>query len=111
MFHKIVEAELDKEEDDFKADPDDVNEPLFQLDKGKRTADLNEESDLEDYDDLQDIENISLALKREENRDIDLLAMGQIMPKNMVRKLDKIESLDNDTGILSKKRKKREPRS
>lgn len=111
MFHKIVEAELDKEEDDFKADPVNENEPIFKLDKGKRRADLKEESDDEDFDYLYNSENFPLTVKKEENRDIDLLAMGQIMPKNMVRRLDKIESLENDTGILSKKRKKREPRS
>ncbi|KAL7315859.1 hypothetical protein PS15m_005028 [Mucor circinelloides] len=111
LFHKIVEAELDKEEDDFKADPVNENEPIFKLDKGKRRADLKEESDDEDFDYLYNNENFPLTVKKEENRDIDLLAMGQIMPKNMVRRLDKIESLENDTGILSKKRKKREPRS
>ncbi|KAK4514639.1 alpha 1,2 mannosyltransferase [Mucor velutinosus] len=111
LFHKIVEAELDKEEDDFKADPVNENEPLFKLDKGKRRADLKEELYIEDYDDLQDFESIPFALKKEENHDIDFFAMEQIMPKNMVRRLDKIESLDNDTSILSKKRKKREPRA
>ncbi|KAG2215044.1 hypothetical protein INT46_008278 [Mucor plumbeus] len=111
LFHKIVEAEIDKEEEDFKAEPVNENEPIFQLDKGKRKADVKEESDNDGIDEIENIENIPASIKKEENRDIDLFAMEQIMPKNMVKRLDNIESLDNDSKILSKKRKKRESRS
>lgn len=102
---------MDKEEDDFKAEPVNENEPIFQLDKGKRKAEIKEESDNDDIEEIENIENISASIKKEENRDIDIFAMEQIMPKNMVKRLDNIESLDNDSKILSKKRKKRESRS
>lgn len=102
---------MDKEEDDFKAEPVNENEPIFQLDKGKRKAEIKEESDNDDIEEIENIESIPVSIKKEENRDIDIFAMEQIMPKNMVKRLDNIESLDNDSKILSKKRKKRKSRS
>lgn len=102
-----MEAEIDKDEDE----PIDENEPVFQLDKGKGKADIKAEEYAEDFDDVKSDDGIPVPIKKEENCDIDLVAMEQIMPKNMVRKLDKIESFENDTRILSKKRKKRTPRS
>ncbi|CEP08705.1 hypothetical protein [Parasitella parasitica] len=113
LFQKIVEAERDSDEYDFKDESYEEAEPVLRLDKGKGKADIKEEAENKEFDDVENIENIPVSgVKKEENRDIDIFAMEQIMSKNMVRRLDKIESVDNDAKqLLAKKRKTRTSRS